>query len=441
MIAIGIGTAVVPLDTSVNIAFPSITRAFDLTAGDMQWVVICFVLTYASLMLVLGHVGDLFGHAAVLRAGLLWSIAALVLCAIAPSFAALLACRILQGIGAALILSCGAALMTSLYDEARRSRVLGFYVMIFGLSSTLGPWFGGALLQLSGWQAIFWYRVPVAAAALVLMRGFPSPSPTGRRERLDVAGAALLVLAVGAMLLAFNRVHDWTAVPLFGLSITAFAAFAWQELRADKPVLDLRVFRLRGFAAINLVSILVNLAAFSVWLLVPFYLAKLDTFSLLAAGGILSMGAAGTVIASPIAGLAVGRIAAERLALAGAAMVSIGLATIGTWTNGTATYWLVGTLVLQGLGLGLFQLAYTDVVTASLPVRDRGVAGSLALVTRTLGTVGAAAIVFLVFQALETTEGFYAAFQHTFQSVALLALAAAVVLAFGRGIRRAARTT
>ena len=87
---IGLGTATAQLDTSVNIAFPSITRGFDLTIGDIQWVVICYVLTYASLLLALGRVGDTVGHAIVFRIGLVWSAVALLLVSCSPSYGAML---------------------------------------------------------------------------------------------------------------------------------------------------------------------------------------------------------------------------------------------------------------------------------------------------------------------------------------------------------------
>src|ERR1700747_1780327 len=121
---VGLGTAVVPPDTAVNIAFPAITRGFDLATADIQWVVICYVLTYTALTLALGRIGDIYGHARVVRAGLGWGTVGLVLCALAPQFATLLVARFLQGIGAALILSCVAALTISAYGEARRSRAL-----------------------------------------------------------------------------------------------------------------------------------------------------------------------------------------------------------------------------------------------------------------------------------------------------------------------------
>src|SRR5215472_16543165 len=127
---IGLGTAATQLDTSVNIAFPAITRGFDLSIGDIQWVVICYVLTYASLLLALGRIGDTVGPALVFRIGLIWSTVALLLVGWSPGFAAMLFFRCLQGIGAALVLSCGVALVTSIYGEERRSQALSIYAMM-----------------------------------------------------------------------------------------------------------------------------------------------------------------------------------------------------------------------------------------------------------------------------------------------------------------------
>src|SRR3954453_7253157 len=104
---IGLGTATAQLDTAVNIAFPAITRGFELAIGDIQWVVICYVLTYASLLLAVGRIGDTIGHAIIFRVGLICSAAALLLVSLAPAFGAMLAFRCLQGVGAALVMSCG----------------------------------------------------------------------------------------------------------------------------------------------------------------------------------------------------------------------------------------------------------------------------------------------------------------------------------------------
>jgi len=133
LLVIGLGTSIGPLDSAVNIAFPHITGAFGQPLAMIQWVVICYVLTYASLMLVFGKLGDMFGYRRIFSAGLVLSIGALTLCALAPSFAWLLFFRALQGVGTALVLSCGPALATAGFPEQRRARIVAAYTMMFAV--------------------------------------------------------------------------------------------------------------------------------------------------------------------------------------------------------------------------------------------------------------------------------------------------------------------
>jgi MFS family permease len=424
---IGLGTAVVPLDTAVNIAFPAITRAFDLQVVDIQWLVICYVLTYASLMLAFGRLGDMLGHALIFRAGLIWSTVALGLCALAPSYGWLLFFRVLQGIGASLVLSCGAALATSLYEEGRRSRVLGVYTMIWAVGGTVGPLIGGALVAAWDWPAIFWFRVPMAFAALALFRDLTPAKEARTREAFDLAGAALLVLGLAALLLTINRIGELAAGAFGLLSIAAFCGFAWQESRCDKPIIDLKVFRLPGFALLNLAGMLTNLAGFAIWLLVPFYLSRTG-LSFAEGGAVLATASAGAIAASPAGGRLIGRVRAHSLVLAATLIVGTGLALVATWNGSTPVAWLIVALVVQGIGIGLFQTAYTDIVTETIPREDRGVAGSLAIVTRTVGTVTAAATVMVVFRQFEQAGDFLTAFRQTFALAAVVALAMTAVL-------------
>jgi MFS family permease len=429
--AIGLGTAATQLDTSVNIAFPAITHGFGLGIADIQWVVICYVLTYASLLLALGRIGDTVGHARVFRIGLLWSTVALLLVGWSPSFGAMLGFRCLQGIGAALVLSCGVALVTSLYGEERRSHALGIYTMMLSVGLMLGPLVGGALVSVWDWPAVFWFRVPIALAALLLMRGMRAVPQRLAAGRFDIPGAVALVLGLVTMLLALNRLRESSAVWFALLSAAAFAAFIFRERRAPRPIIAIEILKQPGFALLNLVSVLLNLAAFSVWLLVSYFLARVPAYSLTESGAILATAAAGAALAGPIGGRLTGRhISAPRLAIAGAAATGVGLLLLSAWTEQTATILRIAALVVQGVGLGLFQLAYSDIVTAALPLGDRGVAGSLALLTRTFGNVTAASVIFLVFDILNARYGFFQGFRTTFQFAALLAFVAAGLTAF-----------
>jgi MFS family permease len=428
---IGLGTAAAQLDTSVNIAFPAITRGFSLGITDIQWVVISYVLTYASLLLAMGRISDTVGHALVFRIGLIWSAVALLLVGWSPAFGAMLLFRCLQGIGAALVLSCAVALVTSLYGEAERSYALGIYTMMLSIAWMLGPLLGGVLTSAWDWPVVFWFRVPIAVAPLLLLWGMPASPQREAKDHFDIIGGAALVLGLITMLLALNRLRELSAIWFALLSALAFAAFIFRERRAARPIIAFDILRQPGFALLNLVSVLVNLAGFSIWLLVPYFLARTEVYSLAVSGAILATAAAGAALAAPIGGRLVGaRISSHQLALAGAVASGGGLSLLGGWTEQTPTIVRIAELIVQGIGLGLFQLAYSDIVTAALPLRDRGVAGSLVLLTRTFGTVTAASVVFLVFDVLNTDYGFVAGFQKTFQLAALLAFAAAALIAF-----------
>jgi MFS family permease len=405
---VALGSAVVPLDTAVNIGFPDITRSFGLPIQMIQWVVICYVLTYASLLLAFGRLGDIFGHTRVFRAGLAWSVAAFLLCAAAPTYGWLLFCRFLQGIGAGLVISVAPALVTGVFPESRRSRAVAAFTMIFALASALGPLVGGALVARWGWPAVFWFRAPIAFVALLFPAGLPRRAWSGAREPLDLVGALLLALTIASFLLFLNELPRasgiWAAAPLLLLAIVGTGAFMRREARFSAPITNLECFRSLSFSAINLASILVYLTSFAVLLFVPYLLVRVEKLALPWAGALLAASFAGTIAASPIAGRLVEHVRPSLVTLAGAAASGAGLIAIGcvAATSGGILP-LLAALFLQGLGVGLFQTAYMDVVLATIPQHDRGVAGSIAMLTRTLGIVSGATLLTLFFQTIENS--------------------------------------
>src|SRR5215468_12660369 len=142
---VGLGASLAPLDIAVNVALPAITRHFELALGDVQWLVICYVLVYGSLMLVCGKLGDLFGHRLIFRIGLFVSAIGCAVCAAAPDWPLFLLARAAQGVGTALALSCTPALATSLFPETARVKALAGFGMAMALASAVGPLLGGVL--------------------------------------------------------------------------------------------------------------------------------------------------------------------------------------------------------------------------------------------------------------------------------------------------------
>ena len=427
---IGFGTLIGPLDSAVNIAFPDITRAFGIPLQSIQWVVICYVLTYASLMLVFGRLGDQFGHQRIFLGGLAVSSVAFILCASASQYEWLLMARIFQGVGTAMVISCGPALATGLFDETFRPRALGAYTMIFGLGGVVGPSLGGMLVEAWGWSAVFWFRLPIALLALPLAIALRLPPQRKDSGTFDLPGAVLLAGAMGLLLLTFNQMRSPDLQPatialLAGATVVAFVAFVRQERRVDAPIIALGVFRDWDFTLFNLANVAVNLTGFSVLLLVPYFLTRGTDLPLSLGGAVLAAGPLGMIVAAQLGGQIAHRVGAGRIAFAGALLVAVGVGAVGYWTSGESAAWMAGTLLLHGAGLGLFQVACLDRVTAVLPRVNRGVAGSLVMVTRTIGVVLAASVLTLLFTALEASalqqgaaEAFLFGFQATFRYTA-----------------------
>jgi MFS family permease len=428
---VALGTMIVPLDSSVNVAFPAIAAAFHLAVPEIQWVVIGYVLTYGSLMLAVGRLGDIFGHARVFRFGLAWSAVAFVALCLAPDYGTLLAARVLQGIGAALVIGCGPALATGLFPETLRARALAAYGAAFAAGAALGPLLGGAMVGAFGWQGVYGMRVPIALAALLLLRGAPEAPRSGPREPFDLPGAVLLTTAIAAILFAVNRAPQGIAAALALAGAAALAGFVWRSGRAARPIMDLSLFRRPGFAALNLGNTLVNFASFAVMLLGPFWLARIAGLAAIPLGLVLAAAPAGGVLGAWLGGRLAGVLAARSMLLAGTALVAAGLLPLAWAGAGMPVGWFAALLALQGVGVGLFNLAYTDIVTAVMRREDRGVAGSLTMLTRTLGVVGAASLLTLLFGAAEAAalaagrpaqEAFLAAFGSAFLLAGLLPL-------------------
>ncbi|HZD25926.1 MAG TPA: MFS transporter [Alphaproteobacteria bacterium] len=430
---VGFGTLLGPLDSAVNVAFPHITDAFGRPVEAIQWVVICYTLTYSSLMLVCGKLGDRFGHRRVFGLGLAISAAGLALCAVAPGYGWLLGFRALQGVGTALVLSCSAALAIHLFDERLRSRVLAGYTMLFGLGAMFGPTMGGLLTQGWGWPSVFWFRVPAALLPLALLRWLPASPPQPARGGFDLAGAGFIVLGLGTALLALNRMQDggnWLAVGGLVLAAALAAAlFVRQESRSADPIIRLEVFANPEFALLHLANLMVNLVAFAVLLLVPYYLARVLGLAPALSGVVLAIAPTGFVAASLLGGWLAGRLGAERRCLLAAILLVIGLAAVGRWTAAPGLALLALPLLLTGFGQGLFQLSYTDAVIARLPAEERGVAGSIAMLTRTVGIVSGAALLTMLFSALQSgaaargaglADAFLGGFTATFDYAAAL---------------------
>jgi MFS family permease len=416
LVIVGLGASLAPLDIAVNVALPAITAHFKLALGDVQWIVICYVLVYGSLMLVCGKLGDLFGHRLIFRIGLLLSAVGCAACAAAPDWPLFLWARAGQGIGTALAISCAPALATSVYPSEQRLKALAGFSMAMLLSAAIGPLLGGVVVQLWGWPAVYWMRVPIALATLALSGLLPSPRLPPRS--FDAPGAILLAACMSSLLLSLvfsqrAEVTGWQAALLLAVALALLALYVRRSLRNAEPIIRPALFADAAFTVPNVMNVLASLAGFTILLLTPYYLVNVLGLSALATGLVLALSFAGGLAGAPLAARLVPRLGRRRTAFAGIALVGFWLLPLGLTDGSTPVAVVAVLLVAEGVGQGLLAVAYIDLVTDTLPVRDRGVAGSLSQLTRTLGIVSGATVL-TALHAHASADGFLAGYKFAF---------------------------
>ena len=448
LFVVSLGASLATMDLAVNVAFPSISAAFALETRSIRWVVICYVLTYSSLMLAFGKLGDRIGHRHVFRAGLLVSVLAFVLCALAADYESLLAARIVQGVATALVLSCAPALATLLYDESRRLSALGSYASLTALASIMAPLIGGASIAALGWSGVFWFRAPLALLALVLLPLLPhvhQPVARTRPGAPNLAGSVLLATSLAFLLLTPALLElsasAWFALLTAVIGLAAFWAFMKHERRAHDPMLPLALVRNPDFVLLNLAGIVIHFVIFAVPLFVPYYLTGIGGYAPFESGAVLALWPVGILIGSALAAKTAGIFGVRRTVLLGGALVAVGSVTIALWPKMPWLPVILGTLVLHGTGVGLFQVAYADIVVSALPRGERGVAGSLTMVTRTVGVMSAATALTALLHTIESRQSATgasdaAAFADAFVTVFLYSALLLVAFFALSGLRR-----
>lgn len=356
-----LGASVAPLDFALSVGFPAIADDFGLNLRQIRWAAISYVLTYGALMLWLGALGDRVGHLRVFAVGLVLSMGSITACALAPSYGLLLVGRVLMGLGVAFTLSCAPALALSLYDDRQRTQVLAVYGSLFALAGLLAPLAGGWAMDWLGWPGVFWFRLPVMLLALLGLPLLLQGRAAARSAASDVVGA------VGAA--------------------ESVAAAASGRPDAPMPWWSARLWGVPGFARANAASVALQFASFAVVLVMPFYLVRQGGWSPSAIGLTMACWALGTMLGSALAARWIRAHGLTSAAVWGTGLSALGLTITALWPAQPQLVPLVLAMAVQGLGVGVFQVAYADQVVAAMPKHMRGVAGSLIVVTRTAGVV------------------------------------------------------
>jgi EmrB/QacA subfamily drug resistance transporter len=386
----------------VTNALVSIREDLGATLEELEWTVNAYTLSYAAFLLTGAAIGDRFGRRSMFASGVAIFTLASAGAALATTTESLIAARALQGLGAAIVTPLTLTLLSEAFSQERRGLALGIWSGVAGLGVALGPVVGGAVVEGFSWQWIFWLNVPVGIAlapvALATLRESRGPSRT-----LDVTGVALASAGLLGVVLGIVRAQalGWTSTMVLtsiGAGLVLLAAFVLWELRAKTPMLPMRFFRNRGFAATNAVSLAMFFGTFgAIFLLAQFFQAA-QGYSPLEAGLRTLPWTAMPIFVAPLAGLLSDRIGSRPLMAAGLTLQSGGLAWLATVTEPSVAYsTLVPGFVMAGTGMALVFAPAANAVLSSVRLEEAGQASGATNAIREVGGVLGVAVLATVF--------------------------------------------
>jgi EmrB/QacA subfamily drug resistance transporter len=393
LIAVCLATFMLLLDiTVVNVALPAIQRALDAGFEDLQWVIDAYALALAAMLLTAGSLADRYGRRRVFTLGLGAFAAASLLCALAPSPSALTLARGLQGVGGAMMFATSLALIGASYSGRDRGIAFGVWGAVTGFAVAVGPLVGGSLTEWLGWEWIFLVNLPIGAAAIAVTRARVDESRAPRGARLDVAGLVTFSAALGMLVFALIRANDlgWgsaTIVSLLGAAALLLVVFAGVELRAESPMLDLRLFGKPAFAGAQVAAFALSASIFAMFLYLTLYIQNGLGYSPLETGLRFLPVSVLSFVVAPVAGRLSGRLPARAFLGAGLALIGVGLLLMrgldpfSGWTD------LLPGFVFAGIGIGLTN---PPLASTAIAVVEPALAGTASGINSTFRQVGIA---------------------------------------------------
>lgn len=398
-----------------NVALPTLAHTLGASFQQVQWVVLAYLLATTTLIVSVGRLGDLLGRRRLLLAGIGLFTGASVLCGLATGLGSLVAARAMQGLGAAVMLALGLALVGELVPKPRTGQAMGLLGATSAVGTALGPTLGGVLINTLGWPALFWINLPLGLAAGTLAwRHVPKDPPTApaAASRFDSLGTVLLALTLAAYALAMTLARGHAR--LINLALLALAAMSlwlfvvWQR-RAASPLLRLEVLRNPVLGASLAASALVSTVMMATLVVGPFYLAHALGLSAAEVGLAMSIGPGVAALAGVPAGRLVDRFGPARMATWGLIGMGVGCAALcGVPSLLPQAMPSVGAVAGYALPLAvltshyaLFQAANNTGVmtgtTAEVGPAQRGVISGLLTLSRNLGLITGASLMGAVF--------------------------------------------
>jgi EmrB/QacA subfamily drug resistance transporter len=398
-------------NTIVSVGLGNIQTDLHASVAELQWVVGAYALTFASIMLACGMIGDELGRKKVMLTGAGVFCAGSVVCALAPNAQTLIAGRAIMGLGAAASEPGTLSVLRHIYtDDRARARAVGVWAAVSGLALAMGPVIGGALLGAWNWRGIFWFNLFFGLIALLVAAAVVPESSDHRQLRVDTVGTVLGAGALATLVFAIidAETSSFTRPLVVGLLCAAFVlavAFVFWERRSPNPLLDVKLFRSAWFTVPNVVAFCTYFATFAIFFFTALYLDEVVMASGYRIALVFAPMTVLMIVSSLLAGYLTSQVGPRWLIVAGCAAFAAGLLLANPLITPHPDYVLLAlALALAGIGIGITVVPVTStVLNAVIPERS-GMAASATNTAREIGAVtGVAVLGSLVFSQLNAS--------------------------------------
>ncbi|MEO8630376.1 MAG: DHA2 family efflux MFS transporter permease subunit [Betaproteobacteria bacterium] len=404
LIGLCIGVFMFTLDASiVNVAMPTLVKAFDTTFAVVQWVVLSYLLVATALVMAAAHLGDRFGRRRSYLFGLAVFTIGSLLCGLSTSIATLIACRVLQGLGAVFVSALGAAIVGEMFKPNERGRALGMIGSAVLLGVAIGPSIGGFIIELAGWRWMFLVNIPVGIGAFFAVRRFvPESSVQPSDHPFDWLGTVLaaVLLSAFALGMTWGQRDGFTStlvLALLAFAVVALILFIVVESRAAGPILDLRLLRNKAFASGLLISGIVFLVLGGTGFLLPFFLEVVSQYSIGKVGMLMAISPVLGGVTAPFGGMLSDRLGSRWVAFAGLALIAVGCFSFGSIDDHVSVLGFALRVAPFGIGMGLFNAANNSSVLNAVPRERLSIASALLSLMRTLGQTTGVPVIASIF--------------------------------------------
>jgi EmrB/QacA subfamily drug resistance transporter len=413
LLAVAINGIMVILDMSiVNIAFPRLTRVFEIEPSVVLWITVAYSLVTAGLMPIFGRIGDIFGRKRVFILGYILFTIGLTLCSFSQSILQLILFRVVQAVGGAMAMALGMAIVTAVFPDEERGKALGIMSALFFVGPLIGPVLGGFLLDNFDWRSIFYLRVPIGIIGIIMAWVFLREQRVPNiSSKLDLLGAGTLFGSLSCLILFFNLGgrSGFASPPVLLLAagtVILLALFVVQVRRTEHPVVDLNLFKNRIFTGSNIALGIQSLALSANLLLMPFYLIDGIGYSTLESGLLLAIPPIIMAVIAPLSGWLSDKVGSRLFCTAGMILTCLSLFLFSRLGAEASIADIILSLVIFGMGAGLFMSPNANLIMGAAPKDRLGTASALMNTMRTIGMSCGMAIAGAIFAS---RQAFYAA--------------------------------